>query len=106
MASSPMQSEFGGNDVAEPPISPIHIPPPDDVPSSIPCQEASQKASKKKEPLFLSDEQQADVIDWLKDNAIIYNSKGVPQGSIFGSIVFNFFVNDFYSGYICTRLFV
>ncbi len=39
----------------------------------MPSQEASQKVSKKKEPLFLSDEQQVDVIDWLKDNAIIYN---------------------------------
>ncbi len=57
------QSEFGGSDVAEPPISPIHISAPDDVPSSMPSQEASQKASKKKEALFLNNEQQADVID-------------------------------------------
>ncbi len=74
-ASSPMQSELDGSDVAEPPISPIHIPTPDDVPSSMPIQEASQKASRKKEPLFLSDEQQADVIDWLKDNTIIYDKR-------------------------------
>ncbi len=80
-ASSSMQSEFGGSDVADPPTSPtgtttsIPIPAPDEVPSSMPSQEASQKASRKKEPLFLTDEQQADVIDWLKENTIIYNKR-------------------------------
>ncbi len=66
-ASSPMQSEFGGSDVAEPPISPIPIPAHDDVPSSMTSQEASQKNRKKKEPLFLSDKQQADVIDFVEE---------------------------------------
>ncbi len=83
-ASSPMQSEFGGSDVADPPTSPtgittpIPIPAPDEVPSSIHSQEASQKDNRKKEPLFLTDEQQADVIDWQKENTIIYN-KGVRE---------------------------
>ncbi len=70
-----MQSEFGASDVAEPHTSPIHIPAPDEVPSSMSSQETSQNASRKKEPLFLTDEQQADMIDWLKDNAIIYNKR-------------------------------
>ncbi len=75
-ASSPMQSECGGSHVAAPPTSPtgtttpIPIPAPDEVPSSMPCQ-----ASRKKEPMFLTDEQQADVIDWLKENTIIYNKR-------------------------------
>ncbi len=43
-----------------------------DLPYSMRGQEASQK-TRKKEPLFLTDEQQADVIDWLKENPIIYN---------------------------------
>ncbi len=75
-ASSPMHSEFGGSNAAEPPISPIDIPAPDDVPSSMPSQEASQKASKK-EPLFLCDEQQADVIDWLKDITNVCGNIGI-----------------------------
>ncbi len=74
-----MQSEFGGSDVAYPPTSPygttapIPIPAPDEVPSSMHSQEASQKANRKKEPLFWTDEHQTDVIDWLKENTIIYN---------------------------------
>ncbi len=78
-ASSSMQSEFGGTDVGDPPTSPsgsttpVSIPPPDEVLSSMPSQEASQKASGNKGPLFLTDEQQTDVFDWLKENAIIYN---------------------------------
>ncbi len=77
-ASRSMQSEFGGTEVGDPPTSstgsttPVSIPP-DKVPSSMPSQEASQKTSRNKEPLFWTDEQQADVIDWLKKNTIIYN---------------------------------
>ncbi len=46
--------------------TPIPIPAPE-LPSSMPSHEVSQK-TRKKEPLFLTDEQQADVIDWLKEN--------------------------------------
>ncbi len=51
--------------------TPIPIPAPE-LPASMPSQEASQKI-RKKEQLFLTDEQQADVMDWLKENIIIYN---------------------------------
>ncbi len=73
-----IQSDFGGTDVADPPTSPTHTRIPitaSELPSSLPNHEASQKASMKKEPLFLTEEQQADMIDWLKENTIIYNKR-------------------------------
>ncbi len=56
--STPIQSDFGGNDVADPLTSSTHtttpIPfPAPELPSSMPSQEAPQKASRKREPLFL-----------------------------------------------------
>ncbi len=71
-ASTPIQSDFGGSNVADPPTSPTPTPTPipiavPELPSSMPSQEASQKASRRKEPLFL--------IDWLKENTIIYNKR-------------------------------
>ncbi len=69
--STPIQSDFGGSDVADPPTSPTRtrtpIPAPE-LPSPMPSQEASQQACRKKLPLFLTEEQQADVIDWLGEH--------------------------------------
>ncbi len=64
------------DDVADPPTSRTRTPiPAPELPSSMPSQEVSQKASRELEPLVLTDEQQADVIDWLKENTIVYNKR-------------------------------
>ena len=38
-------------------------------------EEAGKKKSKKKDALYLTDEQQDDIIQWLQDNPIVYNRR-------------------------------
>ncbi len=72
-ASTPLPSEVGDSDVGDIPVSTI-IPPSQDIaPSMSSSQEASQR-SKKSGALFSTDAQQEDVIDWMREQAIIYKS--------------------------------
>ncbi len=64
--STPLPSEVGDSDVGDIQTSPI-IPHSQDIaPAMYSSQEAFQR-SKKSEALFLTDVQQEDVIDWMRE---------------------------------------
>ncbi len=69
---TPLPSEVGDSEVGDITASTI-IPHSQNIaPSKFSSQEASQR-SKKGEALFLTDAQQEDVIDWMREQVIIYN---------------------------------
>ncbi len=68
--STPIPSD---SEVEELPAFPI-IPPSQDIAPSMSSSKETSQRSKKGEALFLTDALQEDVIDWMREQAIIYKS--------------------------------